>query len=87
MDCNAPDELTIDSGSLLSLYTSEKEPKERYNNIYFGAIPEAFEDGQLGAVYWYLGTKLLADALRRDNKNTADLLLHTLSTGSHELKN
>lgn len=84
MHCVAPTELTIDSDALLSLSTSVKEPEERYNKVDLAAIREAYDDGQLSAVLWCPGAKLLADALTKDNKCTADLLLDTLCTGQHE---
>lgn len=77
-------ELTVDSSALQSLSTSVKEPEERYNKVDLAAIREAYDDGLLNAVYWCPGTKLLADALTKDNRATGSLLLQALITGTHE---
>lgn len=77
-------ELTVDSSSLASLSTSIKEPEEKLNKVDLAAIREAYDDGDLDAVHWCPGQKLLADALTKDNRVTAELLLAALSSGMHE---
>ncbi len=76
-------ELTVDSTSLLSLSTTVKEPEERLNKVDLAAIREAYDDGALHAVHWCPGQKLVADALTKDNRNTAAILLDALDTGTH----
>ena len=61
-----------------------KEPEERLNKVDLAAIREAYDDGELDAVHWCPGQKILSDALTKDNRNTATLLLVALSTGRHE---
>lgn len=83
--CTIPHvELTVDSTSLQSLSTSIKEPEERLNKVDLAAIREAFDNGELNAVHWCPGPKLLSDALTKDNRATASLLHETLRSGKHE---
>ena len=79
-----PTEPTVDSSSLASLATSIKEPEERLNKVDLAAIREAYDDGDLNAVNWCPGKKLLSDALIKDSRVTAELLLAALSTDMHE---
>ena len=78
-----PTELTIDSSSLQTLSTSVKEPEEKLNKVGLASIREAYDDGELAAVHWCPGPKLLPDAFTKDNPATAKLLLHALSSGRH----
>ena len=79
-----PTELTVNSSSLASLATSIKEPEDRLNKFDLAAIREAYDEGDVNAVNCCPGQKLLADALTKDNRVTAELLLAAISTCMHE---
>lgn len=76
-------QLTVDSIALASLSASIKEPQECLKKIDLAAIREVFVEGELSAVHWCPGQKLLADALIMDNNLTAKLLHTALVTISH----
>lgn len=78
-----PTDLTVYATSLQSLSTTIREPEERRNKIDLAAIREAYDICELNSVRWCPGPKLLADPLTKDNRKTAALLLHALSTGTH----
>eukprot|EP00171_Calliarthron_tuberculosum_P018277 IDg18277t1 len=76
-------ELTSDSRSVFSLVTSTKQPTEALNRIDIAAMREAFSNCSLRAVNWCPGYYLVADALTKDNRTTACLLLKVLRDGNY----
>ena len=82
--CIPTNEVRVDFYSLASLATSIKEPNERLKKVDLAAIRKAYEDGDLNSENWCNGQKLLVDALSKDSRVTAELLLAALSTAMHE---
>lgn len=77
-----PAELIIDSRSLFKLATSTKEPEEALNKVDIAAIREAYSCQQIRTISWCPGYYLVADAMTKDNRTSAALLLKTLREGS-----
>lgn len=77
-------ELTVDSTSLQSLSTSIKAPEESFIKVDLASIREAFDNHELNAVHWCRDSKMLSDALTKDKRNIAALLLAVLASCKHE---
>lgn len=77
-------ELIVDSRSTFKLATSTKEPEEALNKVDISAIRQAFNQNDLQAISWCPGYFLVADALTKDNRTSAALLLKVLREGSYE---
>ena len=73
--------LIIDSGSLLNLATTTKEPTESLNKIDLVGIREAFAKGSLHSVIWTPGYYNISDALTKDNRESGSLLAKSLTNG------
>lgn len=69
-------QLSEDLSALTSLFTAIKKPQEDVNKIGLVPIIEQFDEGELGAVHWYSGQKLIANNLTKGSRPTATLL-HT----------
>ena len=74
---------TTDSRSLFQLIATNKQPEESYNKIDLACMREMFENGQVHRIPWISGTYLVADALTKDNRETADLLKRALRDGKY----
>jgi len=73
--------LLTDSRSLFQLIASNKEPEESTNKIDLAVMRSLFEDGSISRVSWMPGSYLIADALTKDNRETAALLNKVLRNG------
>ncbi len=77
--------LNSDSRSVFNLSSTTKEPEERVNKLDLAAMREAHENGELAVISRTPGYYLVADALTKDNRETAALLLRTLRDGLYPL--
>ncbi len=60
-----------------------KEPTERFNKTDLSAIRGAFEDGSVRQIHWCPGYYLVADALTKDNRESAAHLLRVFRDGKY----
>lgn len=81
---NHTTELVLDSRSTFKLATSTKEPEEAFNKVDISAIRESYTCNKLNTVSWCPGYYLVADALTKDNRTSASLLLKDLRNGVYE---
>ena len=77
-------ERLVDSRSTFKLATSTKEPEEPLNKVDIAAIRQAFNNNKLQTVSWCPGYYLAADALTKDNRTSAALLLRVIHEGTYE---
>ena len=54
------------------------------SKIDLAMMRSMFENGYIQRVFWISGAYMIADALTKDNRNTAALLNKVLSEGSYE---
>jgi len=78
-------ELTTDSRSVFNLVTSTKMPEENANRVDLAAMREYFEKRKLHAVNWCPGYYIVADALTKDNRTIAALLLKSMREGTYPI--
>ncbi len=76
-------ELVTDSRSTFKLTTSTKEPEEAFNKVDISAIRQAYNTNKLQTISWCPGYYLVADALTKDNRTSASLLLKVLREGKY----
>lgn len=78
-------ELTTDSRSLMALATSIGEHEERLKKVDLAVILEEYDNATLHAIHWSPGPTRLTDAITKDNRQTAELLQGTLTSGKHKV--
>lgn len=78
-------EMLMDSRALVNLTTSIKEPAEQANKLDLAAIRERFTLESIHGIGWVPGHYNIADALTKDNRETAALLSKVLREGTYPL--
>ena len=75
--------MTTDSRSFFALAANLKERAEKRLRVDLAAIREEFERGTVSQITWSPGHYLIADALTKDNRDSAQNLMKVIATGMY----
>ena len=67
------------------MFLRQKNTEEARNSIDLAAMREAFNHGYLNEIAWSPGYYIVADALTKDNRESAAHLLRVLRDGNYPL--